>query len=104
MVASGVGGGWVQYDSGRTIGRTGSEDGIVVADDEHPIGSRITLERDTRFAPWAITCGVYGALMHTRFLGDERTARGDSAAMQGEVARLAATDDADWQDFVRRFP
>ena len=35
------------------------------------MGARITLERDCSSAPWAVTCGIYGWFVHTRFLGTE---------------------------------
>ena len=35
------------------------------------MGARITLERDTPTAPFAITCGVYGWMVHTRFFATE---------------------------------
>lgn len=58
---------WYAFGEGATLGQKGSEGGIILCDDEHPYGARITLERDTRSAPFAITCGIYGCMMHTRF-------------------------------------
>jgi hypothetical protein len=45
-----------------------------VLDDEHAIGGRICLERDG-YAPFVITCGIYGWLVHTRVFSDEAEAR-----------------------------
>jgi hypothetical protein len=59
--------GWIAVDSGRTIGTHGSEAGIIIADEEHALGARITIERDGDIAPFAIVCGVYGLFFHTRF-------------------------------------
>jgi hypothetical protein len=50
----------------HNIGQKGSEEGIIPRDEEHPQEARIHLERDTRNAPFAITCGIYGCMMHTR--------------------------------------
>lgn len=43
----------------------GSEDGIIIADEEYKESCRITLERCEMYD--AITCGVYGSMMHTAF-------------------------------------
>jgi hypothetical protein len=72
-------------------GARGSEDGAVLRDDEHDDGARITLERDGRHAPFAITCGIYGWMMHTRFFGAETEAE---SAYQDMKADLTAIIDA----------
>lgn len=46
-------------------GKTGSEGGIIIADEEYDNTCRITLEKCKRC--YAITCGVYGAMVHTTF-------------------------------------
>jgi len=46
----------------------GSEGGVIVRDEEHALGARITLETGCGIAPYAITCGIYGWMMHTCFL------------------------------------
>lgn len=43
----------------------GSEGGMIIADEEYKESCRITLERCERYD--AITCGVYGCMMHTAF-------------------------------------
>lgn len=43
----------------------GSEGGTIIADEEYNESCRITLERCERY--YAITCGVYGSMMHTIF-------------------------------------
>jgi hypothetical protein len=40
---------WVPYDRGGSIG---SEEGIILRDEMHRDGARITLERDGRIAPF----------------------------------------------------
>ncbi len=66
----------------------GSEGGIVLLDEEHALGARITLERDSRVAPYAITCGIYGWMLHTRFFRDGDVARGDYEAMKAGLSRI----------------
>ena len=48
---------------------TGSENGIIIADEEYKNVCRITLEKGERY--YAITCGVYGAMVHTAFTDSE---------------------------------
>lgn len=43
----------------------GSEGGLIVLDEEYKDYCRITLEKCERY--YAITCGVYGGMMHTAF-------------------------------------
>ncbi len=50
-------------------GETGSENGIIIADEEYRNACRITLEKCERY--YAITCGVYGAMVHTVFTDSE---------------------------------
>jgi hypothetical protein len=81
---------WQPFEEGHTLGRTGAEGGEIVLDDEHPGGARITLERGCLRAPFAITCGVYGWLVHTRFVADEETAQHAVAAMKDALAAIVA--------------
>jgi hypothetical protein len=69
----------------------GSEGGTIVADEEHdPWGARITLERDAPIAPAAITCGLYGWMLHTRYFGDLAEAQRDYEAMKPALSALVA--------------
>lgn len=65
---------WNPFDEGKSIGRRGSEEGIIIRDEEQGDGSRITIERDGNIAPLAITCGIYGWMAHTRFFSSEEEA------------------------------
>jgi len=109
---------WQQFDNGATVERCGSEGGIVLRDQEHPAGARITLERDcSNGIPFAVTCGIYGWFFHTRFLGSELEAE-FPAMLEALVAILNIIPDADETDtdaktdeisvaigaFVSRFP
>ena len=106
---------WYEFDSGRSLGGTGSERGVIIRDDEHGDGARITLERDGGAAPFAITCGVYGWMVHTRFFGSEAEAQGEFEAMAAALTELVAsqpvTDSEDLSGmtdaisaFMARFP
>ena len=76
---------WEQLD---TIGTEGSEGGTIIADEEYRQSCRITLEKCERWD--AITCGVYGAMVHTAF-ADAASSAAVYAAMKQEL-----------QDFIDR--
>lgn len=110
---------WLKVDAGRSVGLVGSEGGTILLDDEHVDGARITLERDAHSIPFAITCGVYGWMVHTRFFNGETEARRDYDAMKVALSDLVSLlsqldskgeDDA-WSSaaaecskFIGRFP
>lgn len=48
-----------------SAGAIGSENGIINADEEYKGACRITLEKCDNC--YAVTCGVYGAMVHTAF-------------------------------------
>lgn len=95
---------WHPYRNVATIGTTGSEGGRIHADLEHPGGARITIEQGGS-APWSITCGIYGGMVHTRWFGDRAVAEAEFHRMQPALEELlAAGDDADYDAFIERFP
>ena len=63
-------------------GDTGSEGGTVLADEEYKEACRITLEKCERYH--AITCGVYGDMVHTAFC-DADEANSKYEAMKAEL-------------------
>jgi hypothetical protein len=73
---------WCNFAQGSTIGHKGSESGLIVLDEEHPEGARISLERATSVAPFAITCGIYGWFFHTRYFSDEAEAKREYYSMK----------------------
>lgn len=85
---------WRPLDSGSTIGRAGSEGGSTVRDEEHTAGARITLEREAGIAPFAITCGVYGWMVHTRFFESEDEASAEYERMKTAIAGILSTLEA----------
>lgn len=54
----------------RLESEKGSEDGWIIEDEEIPGVCRITLEEDGITAPYSITCGVCGLMLHTAFAAD----------------------------------
>lgn len=79
---------WHRFENGGTLGRVGSEEGTIVRDEEYSLGARISLERDCRAAPFAITCGIYGWMMHTRFFSSKYEAEMQYEGMKSALAIL----------------
>lgn len=82
---------WHPFDQGSTIGQSGSEAGVIVRDEEHPLGARVTLERSTPAALFAISCGVYGWMVHTRFFRDEAEAEAEYQEMRDALTSILST-------------
>lgn len=82
---------WYAFDNGKSIGQRGSESGSIIRDEEHQDGARITLERAGQTAPFAITCGIYGWMVHTRFFGTESEAESEFESMRAELSRIIST-------------
>jgi len=79
---------WTVFDAGNSIGQRGSEGGIILQNDEHSLGARITLEQDGSIAPFSITCGIYGWMFHTRFFGSQQEAESEYEQMKVEMADI----------------
>lgn len=95
--------GWVNFDDGATIGQLGSEAGVIVRDVEHSMGARMTIERTARAAPYAITCGIYGAMAHTRFFADETQAQQQFEMMKRALEEILRVEGEDWIEAIERF-
>ncbi len=110
---------WHPFENGESIGQRGSENGTIIRDDEHDDGARITLEHARDVAPYAITCGIYGWMFHTRFFGTEAEAQREFQNMQDGIVEILApiplTSDPQAEtksqmvtesisQFVKRFP
>jgi hypothetical protein len=74
-------------ENGFSTGR-GSEGGLIVRDEEHALGARVTLEKECEAAPFAITCGIYGWMMHTCFLSEEGEAGEQHEDMKRAIGEL----------------
>jgi hypothetical protein len=66
----------------------GTDGGAILLDDEHPMGARITLEKDSCVAPFSITSGIYGWMVHTRHFQQLDVARDAFAAMKPELVAI----------------
>ena len=99
---------WYSVDDGATLGQSGSEGGVILRDEEHPLGARVTLEQGGTIAPFSITCSVYGLLMHTRFFASQAEGEQEYDSMKPALAGVAEAEGRDSNaaasSFVAQFP
>ncbi len=102
---------WLAFDDGRSIGRVSSEGGVIVLDDEHEQGARITLKRSLNYI--SVSCHVYGWIDHTRFFSSANEAEREFNSMKTDLGRVMTVISSKpnelriWEaisDFVARFP
>ncbi len=96
---------WSFYDSCKTIGTIGSEEGVIVRDETHSEGARLTLESDGAVAPFSITSGVYGQFFHTTFISERDEAESKFECMKEEIHTYLSGDEGiEWvEKFVERY-
>lgn len=103
---------WSAYNAGRSIGTKSPEGGLILYDEEHASGARITLRRGSRFI--SISANIYGWMDHTRFFSIDMDGEREYRVMRSALDDLLAVINMDgireikiWEaisDFVRRFP
>ncbi|MFZ0545238.1 MAG: hypothetical protein WAM60_07360 [Candidatus Promineifilaceae bacterium] len=95
---------WEKYQSGSTLGTQGSEQGIIIEDIEHDLGVRITLERAFKGAPYRITCGIYGRMVHTCSFSSLHQAASKYEEMKSDLGQiLMHKDDTNLANEIRNF-
>jgi hypothetical protein len=103
---------WQPYNRGRSIGITGSEGGMIIRDEEHPLGARMTIKQGKDYV--SVSCNISGMIDHTRFFKGMKAAEREYVTMQVELAKVMdsisfakAADIKVWEaisEFVARFP
>lgn len=89
---------WYIFDNANSIGKKGSEEGIIVSDFENINGARITIEKDGQIAPFAVTVGIYNLMFHSHFCYSEKEAisfRGKTIKRIDKVFNLLEIDEKD---------
>ena len=83
-------------------GNEGSEGGRIIKDEEYNSSCRITLEKCPDY--YAITCGVYGSMVHTAFCGMEDCME-TYESMKRELAEFVDKDltEAETYEFYEYF-
>lgn len=79
---------WYDYDEGFSLGTSGADGGIIVRDEEHAFGARLTIEEEGSFAPYSITCTIYGWMAHTRFFPSEDEADEAYELMKPDLEKI----------------
>lgn len=92
---------WEPVQNGTTVGTKGSENGIIVLDEFHHDGGRITLEKDGITAPWAITCG--GGFVHTVFFISKEQAENTYRLMKFDLWNLFHLAEEDFSSAIKEF-
>lgn len=103
---------WSAYNHGHSIGIKSAEGGLILYDEEHASGARITLRRGNVYT--SISLNIYGWMDHTRFFTTDIDAQREYRSMRSAVDELLEVINTDgirdikiWEaisDFVRRFP
>lgn len=94
---------WAKIKGENTIGTKGSEGGIIVKDEEHILGARITLEKCGDIAPYSITVGVYGLFCHTVFMGTSEDGEAIFKNIKAEIDGYLNDSENVGNDWVENF-
>lgn len=81
---------WEWAHGGSTLGMAGSEGGTIVRDEMYAEQARLTLEQDESRGFHALTCGISGWFVHTRFFGDTSEAHAAFDEMKPALVELLA--------------
>lgn len=103
---------WVEYKQGGSIGSISAEGGVILVDEEHESGGRMTLKQGKTFL--SVSCHIYGWIDHTRFFHSLSEAKREYILMQKFMTHMLQdilAEGADeikmWEaiaSFVRKFP
>ncbi|MFL0796253.1 MAG: hypothetical protein K6L73_02040 [Cellvibrionaceae bacterium] len=96
---------WKSYEGGKTLGSVGSEDGVIIRDEECSKGARLTLEADGKIAPFTVTTGIYGSFFHTTFLSARNESEEVFEAIKKEIDEyLSGEKSQEWiESFINRY-
>jgi hypothetical protein len=103
---------WVPYNNGNSIGTTGREGDVIIRDEEHQRGGRITIKQGNVYV--SVSCHINGWIDHTRFFNSIAEAQREYVIMKNAIGSMlddilaaGANDLKMWEaiaDFVRRYP
>ena len=91
---------WHIIQNGATIGQLGSENGVIIKDEEYSDSCRITLERCPKY--YAITCGIYGAMVHTAF-SDKSSYKKMYDDMKHDLQEFIDSNTSSEEEFYEKF-
>jgi len=95
---------WYIFENSNSIGKKGSEGGIILSDFENSNGARITIEQDGNIAPFSVTIGIYNLMFHTYFCSSQEEAisfRKETIEKIDDIFKLLEVDkknrNEDWE-------
>ena len=80
---------WKAFNRGRSIGTRSPEGGVIVRDEVHPLGVRITLKEAREYI--SISCNITGQIDHSRFFTKMSDAQNEYEVMKNELVKVAKT-------------
>ncbi len=107
---------WHPVDNSTTIGGIGSENGIILRDEEYLSDARITIERgggsgthpkviaQYKKFPYAITMGIYGWTFYTWRLRNEQDAQKAFESIKLDIEKVVAVLSQNNGDFEMNYP
>jgi hypothetical protein len=78
---------WKPFNRGRTIGLKSPEGGVIVRDEEHPLGARIILKEAKEYI--SISCNISSRIDHSRFFRKMSDAEYEYGVMKDELVKVA---------------
>ncbi|GFP76415.1 hypothetical protein [Clostridium fungisolvens] len=78
---------WNSYEAGVTLSEVGTENGIIIMDEEHTSGARITIEKNCGNIPFGITAGIYGLMVHTAYASSIEEANEKYSKMKIDIEK-----------------
>ena len=103
---------WQPYNNGTTVGTKGPQGDVILMDETHPDGARMTIKRGIKYV--SVSCNINNWINHTRFFDKLPDAKREYILMKAsilEVTELLKIPETNqikiWEsisNFVRRFP
>lgn len=95
---------WADFQDGACLGGKGTENGTVLLDKACSLGARVTLE-EGGVHPWAVTCGVGGAVfVHSMWASSREEAEAVACAVMediGDFLERMESDDVSQAEAIR---
>ena len=93
---------WCAFEKGETLGKSGSECGIIIWDEEHPDGARMTIESNGHVAPFSITLGIYGWIFYNVFFNTLEETRDTFQRMKPEIEGILELTKQDMPEATKK--
>jgi hypothetical protein len=77
---------WRPFNHGQTIGMKSPEGGVIVRDEEYPLGARIILKEANEYI--SISCNISGRIDHSRFFRKLSDAQNEYEVMKDELVKV----------------